>query len=113
MPKMLRGSDVVARDLEIARTPMTRLVGLGFRQDFPSGKGLLITPCNSVHTFWPRFAIDVVFLTADFRIVRICARLAHKRLSPIVWQAHQVLELPAGTAESLALEPGQSLTLSE
>lgn len=110
MARILRGDDVVVGDLEIARTSLARMKGLGLRSRFEPGQGLLITPCNSVHTFWPRLAIDVVFLSADFRVLRICASLPYRRLSPIVFKAHQVLELPAGTAGRLGLEEGQILT---
>lgn len=105
-----RGNDKIVSDLRIADTFFARLAGLGFIRDFPTGHGLLLEPCNSVHTFWPAFAIDVVFLSADRRIVRLCPELAHMRLSPVVWAANSVLELPAGTIRNFGLAPGQILT---
>lgn len=111
MTSVWRGNDEVVRDLRVADNILARLVGLGFIRDFPEGKGLLLEPCNSVHTFWPAFPIDVVFLSADGRILRTCPDLAHMRLSPVVWAARSVLELPAGTIRRFDLAPGQILAV--
>lgn len=111
MARILQGEAAIVRNLRIANNPLTRLTGLGWIREFPEGAGLLIKPCNSVHTFWPAFPIDVVFLTRDLGIVRMCPELAHRRLSPVVWAAHQVLELPAGTISRFQLAEGQMLTL--
>jgi uncharacterized membrane protein (UPF0127 family) len=111
MPTVTRGQDVVVADLRIANNMLTRMVGLGFIRDFQEGRGLLLAPCNSVHTMWPAFPIDVVFLAQDGRILRICPEMPHKRFSPIVWAAASVLELPAGTSRKFGLETGQILTV--
>lgn len=111
MKTVWRENDLVVENLRVADNILTRLVGLGFIRDFPEGKGLLLEPCNSVHTFWPAFPIDVVFLSAEWQILRTCPELAHKRLSPVVWAAHSVLELPAGTIGRFGLAPGQNLVL--
>ena len=111
MPTLWRGEEVVVENLRVADNILTRLVGLGFIRDFPTGKGLLLSPCNSVHTFWPAFPIDVVFLSADRQILQTCPELPHKRLSPVVLKARSVLELPAGTIRSFGMEAGQTLVL--
>lgn len=80
---------------------------LGTRSLAPDG-ALLIPRCTAVHTFGMRYAIDVLFLDPDARVIAIRAAVPPWR---ICWQAGAaaVLELAAGTAARAALRPGQPL----
>jgi uncharacterized membrane protein (UPF0127 family) len=80
----------------IADGPLTRLRGLLGRPSLPDGEGLLLRPSGSIHTWFMRFAIDVVFLDEDGTVLRLRADLGPWRM---VMQrgARAVLELPAGT----------------
>jgi len=82
-----------------------------FRRELPSGEGMWISPCNGIHMFWMRFPIDAVFLDRRLRVVRVRAGLRPWRVVPLVWGAHSVLELPAGTVSDLALERGEQLAI--
>src|SRR5688500_9528942 len=79
-----------------ARTFADRFVGLMGRQDLPIGDGLHIVPCNSIHTFFMKIAIDVAFLDAGGRIVKLIPAMPPWRASSIYFGAKSVLELPAG-----------------
>jgi hypothetical protein len=67
------------------------------RASLPAGEGLWIEPCNSIHMFFMRFAIDAVFLDRDNRVKRVVRDLKPWRVSPIVFGARTVVELPAGS----------------
>lgn len=75
-----------------------RLRGLMFRSHLELGEGLLIRPCQSVHTHFMRFPIDVLFLDDDHRVVHLISAMAPWRLSPTIRGAAMVLELAAGAA---------------
>ncbi|MEB3298581.1 MAG: DUF192 domain-containing protein [Candidatus Sericytochromatia bacterium] len=109
MPSLWLEDRLVVARLEEARTPLARLRGLGLRQRLEFDQGLLLVPCNSIHTFWPSFPLDVLFLSRDFRILRILHDLPPRRLSPVVWRSRQVLELTAGRARQLGLEEDMTL----
>jgi uncharacterized protein len=99
---------VVCEECLVAATPFTRMRGLLGRSSLPSGQGILLRPAASVHTFFMRFSIDVVFLDAELRVVAIAAdlrpwRAAGKR------GARAVVELPAGECERRGLEVGDQL----
>ena len=64
-------------------------------------EGLWIIPCPMIHTFFMKFAIDVLFLNRDLKVVRVMENLRPWRLSPWVFKAHSVLELAAGTVGGL------------
>jgi len=59
-------------------------------------EGLWIVPCPMIHTFFMRFAIDVLFLDRELKVVRVMENLKPWRLSPWVFRAHSVLELAGG-----------------
>ena len=73
------------------------------RQDIAPGHGLWIEPCNSIHMFFMRFAIDVLFLDREGKVKRVLLTLKPWRVSPIVFGSRTVVELPAGTLADKAL----------
>jgi uncharacterized protein len=99
---------VVCEECLVAATPFTRLRGLLGRKSLPRGQGILLRPAGSVHTFFMRFTIDVVFLDDELRVVAIAAdlrpwRAAGKR------GARAVLELPAGECARRGLAVGDQV----
>ena len=107
-----RSGRVLADRLRVPRTFFGRGLGLMFRRELPAGEGMWITPCNGIHMFFMRFAIDAVFLDRRQRVVRVRAGLRPWRVVPLVLRAHSVLELPAGTVADLALERGEPLSIA-
>jgi len=99
------GKTVVAQ-LRIADGFGARLVGLQFRRPLPSDAGLLLVPCNSVHTCFVRFPVDVVFLDGRGYVLAVRHNLRPWRLAFGPRKTHAVLEMTAGAA---GIEPGQPL----
>jgi uncharacterized membrane protein (UPF0127 family) len=85
------------------------MVGLLGRKELPAGHGLWIQPANSVHTFFMRFSIDVVFASRENRVVRTYPSLPPFRLKPWIRGAYSLLELPTGTLASCPLQIGDQL----
>lgn len=98
---------VIVEDLEMARTSWSRFLGLMGRHSLEQGHGLWIEPCNSIHMFFMSFAIDVLFLDRQRRVKRVILGLKPWRLSPIVFGARTVVELPAGTLADRGLVGSQ------
>ena len=48
-----------------------RLIGLVGRGQLHENEGFIVVPCNSVHTFFMRYRIDVVFLSRDLGLLRL------------------------------------------
>lgn len=91
-----------------AVTAWTRMVGLLGRAELPRDQGLLLAPAWSIHTWAMRFAIDVVFVDRDERVVRIVEAMAPWRLTS-ERRAQAVVELAAGRARELGLAVGEPL----
>lgn len=90
---------VIADRVRIAEDYKSRSVGLLSRRNFEKGEGLLIRPCNSIHTFFMRFPIDVVFLDKNGVVLKIKHSLQPWRFSACVPFGYMTLELPENTIE--------------
>jgi uncharacterized protein len=84
--------------------------GLLGRRSLPWDEGLWLEPAGSVHTWFMRFPIDVVFVDRELRIVRIVESLPPWRMAA-KRGARSALELPAGAAERCGLAEGDVLRL--
>lgn len=87
---------ILAEDAVIADTAFSRLRGLLGKEDLPSGRALIIKPCSSIHTFFMRFAIDAIFVSRSYRILKCYHNLRPWRLSRLFFSAGFCVELPAG-----------------
>lgn len=102
---------VLARSAVIADTPFARMKGLLGRDSLPEGEGMVIDPCNQIHTFFMRFPIDVLFVDNEGRIVRQLEALKPWRMSGMYFRARKVVELPAGVVSATMTREGDLLSL--
>ena len=111
-PKLVnqRTGEVVVPNVEVADTRSSRRRGLLGRDCLEASSALIISPCFAVHTAFMRFAIDVVFVDRDGRVVRIVRDLAPWRMAA-AWRARRVIELPAGELRTRDVRVGDCLYL--
>jgi len=105
---LTRGT-TMGREIGVANNPWTRFVGLMGKGSLAEGRGLHIAPCSSVHMFFMRIALDVVYLDAGMRVVKTAPNLKPWRISFGAKGAKSVLELPVGTIRRSRTEPGDQL----
>jgi hypothetical protein len=99
---------VVVGHVQRTTSAFERMRGLLGRPALALDHGLWIAPCNSVHTAFMRYAIDVVFLDRALVVVHIVPALAPWR-SALRLRARSTLELAPGGAAAAELEIGQRL----
>ena len=104
---------VLAERADLADSFLGRARGLLGRSALAPGEGLVIRPCNVVHTVGMAFPIDVVHLDAGSRALRVVANLSPWRLGPLVRGSQVVVELPAGTALATDTRRGDEVRLEE
>jgi len=104
------GGRVICERCVVADTPVARLRGLLGKRSLRSDQGLLLRPAPAIHTFFMRFAIDVVFLNAELRVLRVVDSVQPWRAAGCR-HARAVLELRAGEAAARAIGPGERLRL--
>ena len=88
-----RTGEVILENLLTADSFYARFRGLMGRPSIPENTGLMIKPCNSVHCFFMKFPIDVIFLDKENRIVHISENMRPGSVSPIVRKANYVIEV--------------------
>ena len=100
----------VAAALEPAFDSASRKRGLLGRDGLPPGHAMVIAPCNVVHTFFMRFAIDVLIVTRRGLVVKAAAAVPARRLVG-AWGGFAVFELAAGELALSATRKGDVVSL--
>lgn len=103
---------VLCSNCKVANSFISRFIGLMGRKNLEQGNGLIIVPCNSIHTFFMKFPIDVVFIDRNNTVVRLVENIKPWKISRVVWKAHSAIELPPGTISSTGTETGDRIELA-
>ncbi len=112
MPRVLNESNgnVVADEVRVADDIWSRFWGLMGRRSLPEGHALLLEPCSSIHTLFMRFAIDVIFLDRENRVVKVYPNVKPFR-AVVGHRARKALEVAAGSAARAQVEEGNQLAI--
>ena len=105
---LLREREPLCAEAELADRPLERMRGLLGRDGLSAQQALWIAPCNAVHTVGMRMPIDVVFLSRNGTVLSVHGTVRPNRFR-LHWRAAAVVELRAGQAGGLGLQPGQQL----
>jgi uncharacterized membrane protein (UPF0127 family) len=101
---------VVADHLLSSFDSKTRRTGLLAHDSFPAGSAMIIVPTNAIHTFFMKFAIDLLFVSKDGRIVKMTKALRPWRMAA-AWRAYGVIEMSAGAVQGTGVELGDRLVI--
>lgn len=104
-------NSVIADSALLADSFLSRMVGLLKHHQLGQGEGLIITKCNSIHMFFMRFAIDVIFIDKKDVVVGMVRKIRPNRLSKIYWKAVSAIEVPVGVIDASETEVGDQLLL--
>lgn len=94
---MLMESIVEGLNLRRSDTFMKRLLGLIPFSNLHCD-GMIIEPCNSVHTFFMHEAIDVYFLSETGRVLKVVKNMKKNRIS-YCFNAVMVVEIFTGNSD--------------
>ena len=103
---------ILADNVMRADNFFTRLRGLLGIKRLDPGQGIMIIPCNMVHTVGMSISIDVLFIDKAGEILHIIEAMPPNRFSPHVKKAHYVIELPAGQVKQKKIEIGDRILIS-
>jgi uncharacterized membrane protein (UPF0127 family) len=103
---------VVCRRCHVADNSLERMKGLLGRGGLEADEGLLLRPASSVHTWFMRFPIDIVFLDRELVVLDTRAAVGPWKMAR-ARGAKSVLELPAGACERADIRAGLALALAD
>jgi uncharacterized protein len=104
-------STVLADKAVLADSMMKRLVGLLDRDHLDEGEGLILSPSNSIHSFFMRFTFDAIFLDRNNLVIAVIPFFKPSHISPIFYNALNTLELPAGTVSKTDTRIGDKIKI--
>jgi uncharacterized protein len=105
-----RGTTVASK-ARIAGSFIARSRGLMFSDPMAQGEGLVIAPCNSIHMFFMRFPLDILFLDAENRVVFMYEGIKPWRVGRIVRGAKSAIELPERTIAASSTKVGDIISV--
>lgn len=94
-----------------ADTHLARLRGLVGRFRLRSDEGIWVSPSQGIHTIGVLFAIDLVYLDADHRVIHLVESFGTFRIGPIRKNCASVLELATRTIYSSQTQVGDELLI--
>ncbi len=105
--------------VEVADDPREQQLGLMFRESMPEDHGMLFVFAGETRrSFWmknTRIPLDIIYFDADLKLVSVANAKPCKTPQcpsyPSDGPAMYVLELNAGQAEALDLQPGDELEI--
>lgn len=104
--KAYKNDELIVEEVENANHFFRRFMGLMYRKSMADNHGLLLTPCNEIHTFGMKFDIDTITLSKDNMIVLIDSNIPPNKVRKKVKGGYKVLELNSGMADKLGLNLG-------
>ena len=111
MPRIrLERGPVVCERGVLAVTAWTRSKGLLGRSGLDPDEGLWIQPTGSIHRWFMRFAIDVVYADKEGRVLKLVRGIRPWRMSACRG-AKVALELPVGAIDRAGVEVGDHLVI--
>ncbi|HEY9059161.1 MAG TPA: DUF192 domain-containing protein [Pseudobacteroides sp.] len=104
---------IISSNLAVADSFIKRFSGLMAKRELPSGSGLLLTKCNSIHMCFMKFSLDIIFIDDSMKVVHLIKAIPPWRVSGIVRSAKSTIELPVGTIDVSSTEIGDLLDFEQ
>jgi uncharacterized membrane protein (UPF0127 family) len=109
---LTRGT-VVAGEVRLARSPWARSLGLMGQRGLAPGQALILEPESSIHMFFMRIPLDVLFLDADYQVLFLYEGFKPWRVSRMVRGSKRIAELGCGSIQLSGTLVGDQLALRE
>jgi len=101
--------NTLAQEVILANNFWSRAKGLLGLKTLDNRSTLWISDCNSIHTFFMKFSIDLVFVDRDLKVCAVHRNVRPWRFRGPVWKAKSVFEFSTGAVPENFVEPGDQL----
>ncbi len=107
--ELKKGSEALICKSRIATTFVPRLMGLMLRSGIGDDEAIVFPKCNSIHTFFMRFPIDVLFVAKNGQVVEIQNSLGPWRMLMPRKNVSHTVEMRSHRAKELGICEGDQL----
>jgi uncharacterized protein len=102
---------MITRNLGKPDSVVGNMLGLMFKdEEEVAVDGLYLRPCNSIHTFFCKFPLDVYFLNSESRVIRIIKGMKPWRMTRLYFLASAVIEIKSSVNVAIDLEDQLEVT---
>ncbi len=108
-----KNKEMIADPVVKAQSFLDKLFGLIIKKKLITKEGFLLYNCNSIHTFWMRYSIDVIFLDTDGEVLAIFSGLKPFRVTPFIKNASHALEMISGSVDENFLGTGDIIQFED
>lgn len=102
--------NILFNEVGVANNFISRFVGLMGKKSIENNEGLLLMKCPSIHCFFMKFPIDVVYLSKDMTVLHI-ETIKPWKIGKGAKKTSHVLELAEGTSQGVSI--GDKLLFDE
>jgi uncharacterized membrane protein (UPF0127 family) len=98
-------------NVTVADTHFTRLRGLLGKMRLKTDEGIWVIPSYGVHTIGLPFAIDLIYLDSEYRVIDLIESFSSFRIGPVRLACVSVLELARHAIYSSQTQVGDELLI--
>lgn len=111
MPKLIhkKNRQIIAFDLKTAKSIRERVKGLIGQKDLRKGEAFFIPSCPSIHTFFMKFPIDVIFTDKKFQVVALFENVPSGKILFGGWKSQNAFEIKVGQIQAHKIKKGDLL----
>lgn len=109
---MIRHNGVLINETKVllAKSFKSRLFGLLVYKSMPSDTLMYFPYTHSIHTFFMKFPIDVIFVDSKFKVIKVLSNLIPGRIGfSLAIEVRHVLEGPCGWINQKNIKIGDTL----
>jgi len=107
----LTKQNTLSESIYIANSFRSRLKGLIGVKKLHKGEGIILIPCNSIHTCFMSVSIDVIFLNKDNLVIKAVENLGTWKMLKIISEASKIIEMRAGSIKEENVSIGDQFEL--
>jgi uncharacterized membrane protein (UPF0127 family) len=109
----IEGKNIILCNCYIADSFLKRFKGLMLTPPLEENEGLILTKTNSIHMFFMKYEIDVLFLDKDNIIIDKIISMKKRRVSKIYKNCNIVIELKSKALLNLDIKIGDKVIFTE
>ena len=106
-------NNIIADNVKVADNFFSRSVGLLSKKSISDNEALVIKPCCSIHTFFMKFPIDVIFVDNKDKNIALHQNISANIILPIYFSSDYVIEMAAGQIQAKNIQKGDIINLEE
>jgi uncharacterized membrane protein (UPF0127 family) len=102
---------ILSTEVIVAENFFDRLKGLLGKDNLPANTCIIISPCKSIHTFFMKFTIDVIFIDKNYKVIEIIKNIKPCKTSKYIKKAWAVIEISNDSIISSKVSVGEELEI--